>query len=149
MNSSILLALFTFSALFTISTGCGIGVFPSMSGGGCGCGGGGMPPPPPPSCGCMGGRKKRSVPQDQTVHGTTNDESDTSCNTPELKKIILENMHTVATDSSKAINSELEARRLHRFVVVCAENSFAFTTKPNTVYCGAEKNGHKCHAFSL
>uniref|UniRef100_A0A8R1HJN5 Ground-like domain-containing protein n=1 Tax=Caenorhabditis japonica TaxID=281687 RepID=A0A8R1HJN5_CAEJA len=155
MNSSILLTIFTLSALFAMSTGCGIGIFPSMGGGGggCGCGGGGggmPPPPPPPSCGCMGGRKKRSaVPEKPAFYGIAAADDDEMCNAPELKAIIRENMHSSAADSSKAINGALESRQLQRFVVVCSENPFTFTVRADTVYCGAAKNGHNCHAYAI
>ena len=62
-------------------------------GGGCGC----RPPPPPSPCGC-GGRKKRSLPDKQTTmefFGIAALDDDVMCNTPELKKIILEVSHLI------------------------------------------------------
>ncbi|EFO95026.1 hypothetical protein CRE_09204 [Caenorhabditis remanei] len=29
------------------------------------------------------------------------------------------------------------------------QNSFVFTVRADTVYCGARKNNHNCHAFSM
>ncbi|KAF1753490.1 hypothetical protein GCK72_020047 [Caenorhabditis remanei] len=142
MQSSLLILL----ALVSITAACP-GLFGMGGGGGCGCGA----PPPPSPCGC-GGRKKRSLPDKPTApefFGIAAGDKDVMCNTPELKKIILENMHSTSVDSSKAINTVLESRQLNRFVVVCSENPFVFTIRADTAYCGATKNGHNCHAFAM
>uniref|UniRef100_A0A8R1HMZ1 Ground-like domain-containing protein n=1 Tax=Caenorhabditis japonica TaxID=281687 RepID=A0A8R1HMZ1_CAEJA len=140
MHSSLLVLL----AVFSVAAACP-GLFGMGGGGGCGCA-----PPPPPSCGC--GRKKRSLPEKPSTpefFGIAANDNDTMCNTPELKKIILENMHSTTTDSSKAINAALEKRQLQRFVVVCSENPFVYTIRADTAYCGAAKNEHNCHAFAM
>ncbi|CCD70894.1 Ground-like domain-containing protein [Caenorhabditis elegans] len=139
MQSSLLILL----AIVSITAACP-GLFGMGGGGGCGCGA----PPPPPACGC-GGRKKRSLPEKPEFFGIAAGDQDVMCNTPELKKIILENTQTTAVDSSKAINTVLESRQLQRFVVVCSENPFVFTIRADTAYCGASKNGHNCHAFAM
>ncbi|CAO4377752.1 unnamed protein product [Caenorhabditis nigoni] len=139
MQSSILILV----CLVSIAAACP-GLFGMGGGGGCGCGA-----PPPPSCGC-GGRKKRSLPEaTMEFFGIVASEDYVMCNTPELKKIILENIQTSATDSSKAINGALEAKELNRFTVVCSENPFVFTIRADTAYCGAKKNGHTCNVFSM
>ncbi|CCD63576.1 Ground-like domain-containing protein [Caenorhabditis elegans] len=139
MHSSILLLL-----AFTSITAACPGLFGMMGGGGgCGCGA-----PPPPSCGC-GGRKKRSLPEKPTFYKISASGEDLVCNTPELKKIIVENMESSAIESSKSVNAVLETRQLNRFVVVCSENPFAFTARADSAYCGAAKNGHNCHAFAM
>ncbi|CAL2043678.1 unnamed protein product [Caenorhabditis brenneri] len=137
MQPSILILL----CLVTICSAC-IGIFPMGGGGGCGC----SAPPPPTSC---GGRKKRSLPEKPTFYGIAAGDDDMMCNNTELKKIILENMQSTATDSSKAVNGALESRQLMRFVVVCSENPFVFTVRADTAYCGARKNEHNCHAFAI
>ncbi|CCD63582.1 Ground-like domain-containing protein [Caenorhabditis elegans] len=140
MHSSILLLL-----AFTSITAACPGLFGMMGGGGgCGCGA----PPPPSSCGC-GGKKKRSLPEKPTFHGIAASDEDVMCNTPELKKIINENMQASAVDSSKAINGALESKELNRFTVVCSENQFVFTIRADTAYCGAKNNGHTCNVFSM
>ncbi|CAI2354799.1 unnamed protein product [Caenorhabditis sp. 36 PRJEB53466] len=138
MHSSILVLL----ALVSVAAACP-GLF-GMFGGGGGCGA----PPPTPSCGC-GGRKKRNVAERPSFSGIAAADDDVMCNTPELKKILLENMHSSPTDSSKAINSVLERRQLQRFVVVCSERPFVFTVRSDTAYCGAFKHAHNCHAFAM
>ncbi|EFO94947.1 hypothetical protein CRE_08788 [Caenorhabditis remanei] len=144
MQSSLLILL----ALVSITAACP-GLFGMMGGGGGGCGC--RPPPPPSPCGC-GGRKKRSLPDKPTTmefFGIAASDDDVMCNTPELKKIILENIQASAPDSSKAINGALEAKELIRFTVVCSENPFVFTIRADTAYCGAKKNGHTCNIFSM
>ncbi|CAP22588.1 Protein CBG01300 [Caenorhabditis briggsae] len=140
IQSSILILL----CLVSIAAACP-GQFGMMGGGGgCGC----SAPPPPSSCGC-GGRKKRSLPEKPTFFGIAAGDDNMMCNDPELKKIILENMQSTSVDSSKAVNGALEAKQLNRFVVVCSENGFVFTVRADTAYCGARKNEHNCHAFSM
>ncbi|KAF1753479.1 hypothetical protein GCK72_020036 [Caenorhabditis remanei] len=144
MQSSILILL----ALVSIAAACP-GLFGMMGGGGGGCGC--RPPPPPSSCGC-GGRKKRSLPDKPAApefFGIAASDEDELCNNSDLKKIILENMQSSPTDSSKAINGALEVKELSRFTVVCSENSFVFTIRADTAYCGAQKNGHTCKVFSM
>ncbi|ULT87350.1 hypothetical protein L3Y34_006866 [Caenorhabditis briggsae] len=142
MRSTILILL----CLVSIAAACP-GLFGMMGGGGGGFGC--SAPPPPSSCGC-GGRKKRSLPEaTMEFFGIAASEDYVVCNTPELKNIILENIQTSATDSSKAINGALEAKELNRFTVVCSENPFVFTIRADTVYCGAKKNGHTCNVFSM
>ncbi|EFO95400.1 hypothetical protein CRE_09205 [Caenorhabditis remanei] len=158
MQSSILILL----ALVSIAAACP-GLFEKMGGGGGGCGC--RPPLPPSSCGC-GGRKKRSLPDKPAApefFGIAASDKDELCNNSDLKKIILEvitfnifqlisifqNMQSSAIDSSKAINGALEVKELSRFTVVCSENSFVFTIRADTAYCGAKKNGHTCNVFSM
>ncbi|CAB3397067.1 unnamed protein product [Caenorhabditis bovis] len=142
MNSTILCLL----ALAAVCSACP-GLFGMGGGGGCGCA---PPPPPPPSpCGC-GGRKKRSLPsKPEEFFGIASNDGDVLCNTPKLKKIIVENMHPNAVDSSKSLQTALEAETLQRYVVVCTETTFVYTVRANTAYCGAHKNGHYCHVFAL
>ncbi|CAO4377769.1 unnamed protein product [Caenorhabditis nigoni] len=94
-------------------------------------------------------QKKRSLPDKPTFFGIAAGDDDVMCNNTELKKIILENMQSTSVDSSKAVNGALEAKQLNRFVVVCSENPFVFTVRADTAYCGARKNEHNCHAFSM
>ncbi|EFO95106.1 hypothetical protein CRE_08783 [Caenorhabditis remanei] len=110
-----------------------------------------FPPPPPSPCGC-GGRKKRSLPDKPAApefFGIAASDKDELCNNSDLKKIILENMQSSPTDSSKAINGALEVKKLSRFTVVCSENPFVFTIRADTAYCGSKKNGHTCNVFSM
>ncbi|CAI5451624.1 unnamed protein product [Caenorhabditis angaria] len=114
-------------------------------GGGCGC----MPPaPPPPMCGC-GGRKKRSLPEKPTFYGIAGKDQDVLCNTPELKEIIRQNMKPDQVDSSKALQNALEAKKLQRYIVVCSEHPFVYTTRIDTAYCGEKKFNHYCHVFAI
>ncbi|CAI5452113.1 unnamed protein product [Caenorhabditis angaria] len=81
--------------------------------------------------------------------GITSNDKDSLCNSPELKKLIVDNMHPNAVDSAKALQGVLEEHKLQRFVVICSAESFVYTVRADTAYCGAWKNGHTCHAFAL
>ncbi|CAB3409714.1 unnamed protein product [Caenorhabditis bovis] len=143
MNSSILCLL----VLVSVCSACP-GLF-GMGGGGGGCGC--APPPPPPSCGC-GGRKKRSLPEKPAkpeFFGIASNDQDALCNSPQLKKMITENMHPTSVDSSKALQTALEAANLQRYVVVCTETAFVYTVRADTAYCGSHKNAHYCHVFAV
>ena len=172
MQSSLLILL----ALISITAACP-GLFGMGGGGGCGCGA----PPPPSPCGC-GGRKKRSLADKPTApefFGIAAGDKDVMCNTPELKKIILEVpfviQNLILADTFfrtctpllltprklsipfwRAANSTDSLLCAQRFEISARclksklfQNPFVFTIRADTAYCGATKNGHNCHAFAM
>ncbi|KAE9555639.1 hypothetical protein FO519_001110 [Halicephalobus sp. NKZ332] len=104
-------------------------------GGGCGCA--------PPPCGC--GRKKREAPA-PTVRGQSGISSDSLCNNPTIRKIILKNLSEDPAVSKAAIHSEVKARLGGEYVVVCSQGSFSFIADTHN-YCIDGSNNQTCYVF--
>uniref|UniRef100_A0A915DXH0 Ground-like domain-containing protein n=1 Tax=Ditylenchus dipsaci TaxID=166011 RepID=A0A915DXH0_9BILA len=99
----------------------------------------------PSPCGC--GRKKRAADRaPQTISGQSGVSSETLCNNPQIRRIILKNLNEDPIQSKTSIHSELKAKLGGNFIVVCSQGSFSFVAdSPN--YCIDGSKQQTCYVF--